>query len=201
VAEALRTPVETWNVIILGDRSLRELDRQRLGPREVAAIQNRLATATPLLQRAADNRQITTELAGNAIRFSLIAANTNNNNLHTRQARRLAEGTSENLVVQILRGAHRVAQDLQDTESDEAKSFIKEYKSGIYKKLGELTIAGTTASVVGVGTALYFYGVPFLEFVVDNNIALKAFVGDAFQNPQLTQIIESIITLKSDIFD
>ena len=34
VAETLRKPVETWNIVALGDQTLRDLDAQRIGPHE-----------------------------------------------------------------------------------------------------------------------------------------------------------------------
>jgi hypothetical protein len=121
--------------VVLGDPILRELDNQRLGPRESQPDHDQLVAAAPILTAAAENRNITDTDAGEAIESSLVAAAISADNIHTRQAQELARGTSQNLIVQILRGAHRTAQDLQDPQSDEAKLFVKEYKSGIYKKM------------------------------------------------------------------
>ena len=74
VAESLRRPVETWNVVVLGDQILRELDSQRLGPQDVEPARNKLAAANPILLAAAHDKAITTTDAAAAIEASLAAA-------------------------------------------------------------------------------------------------------------------------------
>lgn len=105
LAESLRSPVETWNVIVLGDSTLRDLDRERLGLQEVKEAVSQISAAAPILVAAARDRHITTRQAGDAIAISLAAASESNSNIHARQAKKLARGTSRNVIVQILRGA------------------------------------------------------------------------------------------------
>jgi hypothetical protein len=178
---------------------LHELDAQSLGPREHQPQVNQLLIAKPLLTAAADDRNITTVEAGTAIKASLAAATDYDDSVHTRQADELARGTSRNLLAQILRGAHQAALDLQDPKSDEAKNFIKEYKSGIYKKLGEWTVVSAAFGVVSAATITYYYGVPFFEFVAAQSNLFRAVLVDIFQNPQLTQIVDSVLALRAKL--
>jgi hypothetical protein len=73
VAAALRRPVETWNVFVLGDADLVELDLKRLGPQEQqTAIQN-INAVKPIVETAAIDRHITTEQTGYVLTASLRA--------------------------------------------------------------------------------------------------------------------------------
>jgi hypothetical protein len=200
VAEALRRPVETWNVVVLEDQMLRELDSQRLGPQDIGPVRDNLAAANPILTAAAQNKAITTTDAAAAIEANLAAATIPTDNIHTRQAQQLAKGTSQNLIVQILRGALRTAHDLQDPKSDEARVLVKEYKSGIYKKLGEWTITGAALGTTGAVAATYLYGIPFFEFVIGNSDLFKIFIGNSFNNPQLTHIMDSVVNFRNRLY-
>jgi Leucine Rich repeats (2 copies)/Bacterial translation initiation factor IF-2 associated region len=202
-AEVLRRPVETWNIVVLGDPTLRELDAQRLGPQERQAAKDQIEAAKPILDAAADDRRITTTAAAATIKASLAAAEAPADNIHTQQAQALARGTSQNFVVQVMRGAYRTAQELQDPQSEEAKTFVKEYKAGAYKKLGEWTITGSVVAAGGAiaaaGTALYYASTPFFEFVVTQGPWLKAYLAIAFDNPQLVQIIDWMTGLRAKL--
>jgi hypothetical protein len=199
VSERLRRLVESWNILVLGDPTLRELDSQRLGPRERQEAIDQIAAAKPIVDVATANRGITTEEASNAIRATLVAANKSTTNIHTSQAQALARGTSQNLIIQILRSAHRLAHDLLDPESDEARSFAKEYKSGAYKKMGEWTVTGVAVGGVSAALLAYYQAGPFFEFVITYSEPLKAYLGDAFQNPQLLQIVDSIAVIRERV--
>jgi multidrug efflux pump subunit AcrA (membrane-fusion protein) len=198
-AEALRRTAETWNIVVLGDPILRDLDSKRLGPRESDDQLAELAPAKHIVVAAAEDRGITTPQAGAALQVSLVAASVPADNIHTRQAQELARGTMQNLVVQILRGGHRVAQDLQNPGSEEAKAFAKEYKAGLYKEMAAWTARGAAVGVAGAGTAVYFYGLPFFEFVVANGPWLKAYLSLAFQNPELTRIVDVVTAIRMKI--
>ena len=63
----------------------------------------------------------------------------------------------------------------------------------MYKKLGEWTITGSAVGVAGGATAVYWYGIPFVEFVSLNASLLKAYLILAFQNPQLISVVDSIV--------
>ena len=200
VGEALRRPIESWNIAVLGDPVLRDLDARRLGPQESELNQAQVTATRPLLEAAANDRGVTTLEAAAALRTTLEVSATAGDNLHQRQAQDLTAGTAQNLTVQILRGAHRVAQDLQDPNSEEARALVKEYKSGIYKELGAWTVKGAAAGIVGAGATAYFYGIPFMEFVVAHGQLLKAYLPMAFQNPELTRIVDVIIGIRIKLF-
>jgi len=74
VAAALRKPVETWNVFVLGDADLVVLDSKRLGPQEQRAAIENINAARPIVNTAATDRHITTELAGHVLTISFDAA-------------------------------------------------------------------------------------------------------------------------------
>lgn len=203
VAESLRRPVETWNIVVLGDPTLRDLDARRLGPREEGPTANQLATAEPILAAAFSDSLIVSSDAASAIEISLTAARSDVDSIHVRQAQVFARDTTQNFILQILRGAHRIAQDLHDPQSDEAKSFVKEYKGGIYKKLGEWSVTGAVAGGVSLATAasaaIYYYGLPFLEFVAANAPWLKAYLAITFENRQLLNVVDAVTALRARI--
>jgi shikimate kinase len=193
LAEALRRPIETWNVVVLGDPTLRELDSIRLGPNEAREGQDELLTAQQFIKAAADDPGIITSEAATALRAALAAAALPADTVHTRQAQELARGTTQNLVVQILRGGHRIASELQDPTSEESKTFAKEYKAGIYKEMASWTVRG---AIAGAAATTYLYGVPFFEFVVTQGPWLKAYLVVAFQNPELVRIVDVITAIR-----
>jgi Leucine-rich repeat (LRR) protein len=197
LAEALRRPVETWNVVVLGDSVLLDLDARRVGPEDVERANEQLAMAEPIIAAAVVDRLITTSDAASAISAGLTAAIPAVGNIHARQAHEFARGTAQNLVVQIVRGAYRVVKDLQDVRSDEAKNFVKEYKSGIYKKMGEWTVTGAVAAVLSAATATYWYGVPFVEFVAANAPLLKAYLAIVFQSSPIVQVVDGIVSARA----
>ena len=144
-------------------------------------------------------------MAGAVIEASTqVTAEVDADNIHARQRQELARGTSQNVIAQILRGAYRVAQDIQDPKSEEAKILVKEYKSGMYKKLGEWTItasvAGVASATTGIGAVVYVYGMPFFEFVVAQGPLLKAYLALAFQNSQIVQLVDVISALRNSFF-
>jgi hypothetical protein len=185
VAAALRKPVETWNVFVLGDAELVELDSKRLGPQEQKTTVENINAAKPIVGPAATDRHITTERTGRVLAATLRAASSQIDNINTKQAQYLAEGTSRNLVVQIVRRAYLFCQTIIDPQTDEARALVLEYKKGIVKAAGTATF----------GAAIY-YGAPyassFFEFVARNAETLKAYVAIALQNDQLRQVIDVI---------
>ena len=151
------------------------------------------------ISAAAEDRGITTSDAGAALKASLAAATTSNENIHARQAQELARGTTQNLVVQILRGGHQIAQELQNPSSEEAKNFAKEYKAGLYKEVAAWTVRGAVAGVAGAGAAVYYYGLPFFEFVVAQAPWLKAYLAITFQNPELVRIVDVVEAIRAKL--
>jgi hypothetical protein len=188
VAAALRKPVETWNVFVLGDPDLVELDAKRLGPQEQQTAIKNINAARSIVETAAIDREITTEQTGNVLTASLEAASSPLDNINTKQAQDLAEGTSRNLVVQILRRAYLFCQHLVDPQTDEARALVVEYKKGIAKAAGVATF-GAALATVSYGAP---YAASFFEFVALNAEVLKAYVAIAIQNDQLSQVIDVI---------
>lgn len=84
VAEALRRPVQGWNILVQGDSDLAALDAQRLGPQEQAAIIRNLSAAQQLIDLATADRSITTERAAGAINATIAAASRANDDINTR---------------------------------------------------------------------------------------------------------------------
>jgi hypothetical protein len=188
VAAALRKPVETWNVFALGDEDLVELDSKRLGPQEQQTAIENINAARPIVEHAAIDRHITTEQTGHVLTASLEAASSPVDNVNTKQAQYLAEGTSRNLVFQIVRRGYLFCQNIIDPQTDEARALTLEYKKGIATAAGTATFAAAVAAVS--------YGAPhaasFFEFVAGNADILRAYVAIALQNDQLRQVIDVI---------
>jgi hypothetical protein len=188
VAAAVRKPVETWNVFVLGDSDLVELDAKRLGPQEQRIAIENINAARPIVETAAIDREITTEQTGKVLTASLQAAASAADNINTKQAQDLVEGTSRNLVVQIVRRAYLFCQNLVDPQTDEARALVVEYKKGISKAAGVATF-GAVVATVSYGAP---YAASFFEFVARNAEALKAYIAVALQNDQLSQVIDVI---------
>jgi hypothetical protein len=147
VAAALRKPVETWNVFVLGDPDLVELDAKRLGPQEQQTAIANIKAARPIVETAAIDREITTEQTGNVLTASLQAASSPVDNINTKQAQDLAEGTSRNLVVQIVRRAYLFCQHVVDPQTDEARALVLEYKKGVVKAAGVATFGAAVVTI------------------------------------------------------
>jgi hypothetical protein len=173
---------------VLGDPDLVELDAKRLGPQEQQTAIVNIKAARPIVETAAIDRRITTEQTGDVLTASLQAASSPIDNINTKQAQDLAEGTSRNLVVQILRRAYLFCQHLVDPQTDEARALVLEYKKGVVKAAGVATF-GAAVATVSYGAS---YAASFFEFVAQNAEVLKAYVAIALQNDQLNQVIDVI---------
>jgi hypothetical protein len=195
VAVALRKPVETWNVFVLGDSDLVELDAKRLGPQEQQIAVENINAARPIVENAATDRQITTEQTGNVLTASLQAASSPIDNINTKQAQDLAEGTSRNLVIQIVRRGYLFCQNLVDPQTDEARALVVEYKKGIAKAAGVASF-GAAAATISYGAS---YAASFFEFVALNAEVFKAYITIALQNDQLSQVIDVIEYTKTSL--
>jgi hypothetical protein len=181
VAEALRRPIQAWNVFVQGDQDLAQLDAQRLGPQEQVEILKHLAAAAQLIAKAATDRNITTERAAHALTSTLKAANDSNSNINTRLAQDLADKTSQNFFSQILRRAYLIRNAIIDPDSEAAKTLALEFVKG--------------ASSAAGGATLLFLGshaISFFEFVAMNPTLVKEYILVAFQNIQMTEIVDAI---------
>jgi hypothetical protein len=188
VAEALRRPVEAWNIFVLGDPDLLELDSHKIGPKEKDELSTQIAAAKPILELAVGDRGIITERAALAITISLKAAESKAGNIHTKLAKDLASGSSRNLIAQILRRAYIFCRDIIDPKSEQAEQLSAEYKKGISKAVGAFTVTAvaTSFTVAGANAGLFF------EFVAAQAPLLKHYILVTFQSAQLAQIVEII---------
>jgi hypothetical protein len=119
---------------------------------------------------------------------SLKAASSPVDNVNTKQAQYLAEGTSRNLVLQIVRRAYLFCQNVIDPQTDEARALALEYKKGIAAEAGKVTL-GVAIATVSYGA---LHAASFFEFVAGNAEILRAYVAIALQNDQLRQVIDVI---------
>jgi len=181
VAEALRRPVQAWNVFVQGDQDLAQLDAQRLGPQEQVEILKHLAAAEQLIAKAATDRNITTERAANALISTLKAANDSNSNINTRLAQDLADKTSKNFFSQILRRAYLIRDAIVDPESEASKTLTLEFIKGASSAAG-----GATLLLLGS------HAISFFEFVAMNPVLVKHYILVTFENLQMTEIVDAI---------
>jgi hypothetical protein len=188
VAEALRRPVETWNVFAIGDADLVELDAIRLGPQEQMAIMEKIKAARPIVVMASVDREITTEQAGKVLNASLLAASAPFDNINTKQAQDLADGTSRNLVFQIVRRAYLFCHEIIDPKTEEARALVSEYKKGAAKAAG----AASVTAIIAGATLSVSYAASFFEFVANHAEAFREYIATALQNDQLNQVIDYI---------
>jgi hypothetical protein len=192
VAEALRRPVEAWNVFVLGDPDLVKLDEKRLGPQEQQAVLNSIKAAKPIIENAANDRDITTEQAGKVLNASLRAASKPGDNINAKQAQALADGTSKNLIAQLLRRAYLTCKSLIDPQTDEDRALVLEYTKGIAKAAGAATFSTAVGAMVVAAKCCAPHAISFFEFVAAHGQAIKEYTAIAFQNQQLGQIIDTV---------
>lgn len=188
VAEAMRRPVEAWNVFVLGDPDFVELDAKRLGPREQQSILNDINAAKPIVETAAADRSITTEQAGKVLNAGLSAATVLGDDINTKQAQDLVAETSKNLIIQLIRRAYQTCQSLADPKTDEDRAIVAEYKKGIAQGAGVATLG----AIVATTTHAAPHAASFFEFVIQHALPMKQYIAVAFQNPQLGQVIDAI---------
>lgn len=195
VAEALRRPVEAWNVFVLGNPDLVELDATRVGPQEHTSVLNNIGAAKPIVESAAVDRGITTEQTGKVLSASLQAAAATADNINAKQAQDLVAGTSKNLIVQLVRRAYLTCQSLADARSDEDRALVAEYQKGVARGAGTATVGGMIAATTYAAP----YAASFIDFVAHNAPALREYVVVAFQNQQLTQVIDAIEHMRATL--
>jgi hypothetical protein len=191
VAEAMRRPVEAWNVFVLGDPDLVNLDAKRLGPQEQQSIVNDIETARPIVESAAADRNITTEQTAEVLDASLHAASTSADNINTRQGQQVVAGTFKNLITQLVRRAYLTCLAIGEPKTDDDRALAFEYQKGIARGagtgLGKVAV-GTTVAAAAIAVP---YAVSFFEFVVQHAPAIKEYFA-ASQSPQLLQVIDTI---------
>lgn len=146
VAEAMRRPVEAWNVFVLGDADIVDLDAKRLGPQEQQSVINDINIARPIVESAAADRNITTEQTAKVLDAGLNAASTLADNINTRQAQQVVAGTLKNLITQLVRRAYLTCLAIAEPKSDEDLAFVAEYQKGIARGVGKVAVGATVAA-------------------------------------------------------
>jgi hypothetical protein len=203
IAAALRKSVEAWNVFVLGDADLAQFDAKRVGPQEHLAILANISAARPIIEVAAADRNITTERAGKVLAASLKSADVSDGNLNIKQAQDVAEGTSRNAIIQLVRQAYLTAQKVADPKTEEDKKLEVEYLRGVASGLGKSVgsnIGNLTAAVVGGATAAAaVYAHPIFEFVAAHAGPLRAYFASVYQNDQMIQILNAIEIVRARI--
>ena len=172
VAEMLRDLVESYNIFIAGDATGRELDEVRLGPQERHAARAVVHAALPIVEAVQASEGLATASAVEALTEKIEGARDVPAGIDGDQAIDLSRKTSSNFVVTLLRAAYASVRA-------EPGFALKEYRAGIYRGLGAMTVAGLA-------------GWQIIAFVENNAEALKTFVEQAFHNPALVRIIEAI---------
>ncbi len=172
VAELLRDLVDTYNVFIVGDLTGRELDQARLGPQERNDANAIVNLAVTIAEAVQVSEELATAAAIDALTEQVEAARTAPPGIDGDQAIDLSRKTASNFVIELLRSAYARV-------SAEPGFAWKEYRAGVYRNLGAVTVAGLV-------------GWPVISFVVNNAQALRMFVEQTFHNSTLLQIIDVI---------
>jgi hypothetical protein len=188
----MRRPVETWNVFVLGDPDLVNLDAKRLGPQEQQSVVGDIDTARPIIESAAADREITTEQTAKVLDAGLHAASTPADNINARQAQQLVAGTFKNLITQLVRRAYLTCLAIAEPKTEDDRALVTEYQRGIARGAGAgLGKVAVGAAAAGTVIALP-HAVSFFEFVVQHAAAIKDYFAIASHSPQLVQVIDTI---------
>jgi hypothetical protein len=192
VAEALRRPVKAWNVFVLGDLDLVDLDAKRLGPQEQQSVVNDIATARPIAESAAADRNITTEKTAKVLDAGLHAASTTADNINARQAQQIVAGTLKNLITQLVRRAYLTCLTIAEPKTDYDQALIAEYKKGFARGVGSGVATAAVGAAVAATTIAAPHAASFFEFVAQHAAAIKQYFAIASGSPQLVQVIDTI---------
>ena len=164
--------MDTYNVFMIGDPTGRDLDQVRLGSQERDFARTVVDAALPIVEAVqASNGVATTEAVG-ALTEQIQAAcdAASSPDVNSDQAVELGRKTISNFVVELLR---------------------RSYSSIL--ALPGMTLKDARAGIVGTAAweALVHHQ-ELIKIVAQNADKLKAFVDQAFQNPDLARIIDII---------
>jgi hypothetical protein len=182
VARMLGDVVETFNVFIVGDPKGCELDHIRLGPQDRAAAQAVVDAAAPIVEAINAWKGLATAPAVEALTDPFEAARHAPAGIDGDQAIDLAQRTSKNIVLEVLRGASAYI-------CKEPGLAWRGFRDGYYRAAGAAAFVATSGAA---GAAVYYYGPQVAAFVVRNADVLRAFVEQAFHNPALIRIIKMV---------
>jgi hypothetical protein len=172
VAEILGDLVDTYNVFMIGDPTGRDLDQVRLGPQERDFARTVVDAALPIVEAVQASDGVATTEAVGALTEQIQAAcdAASSPDVNSDQAVELGRKTISNFVVELLR---------------------RSYSSIL--ALPGMTLKDARAGIVGTAAweALVHHQ-ELIKIVAQNADKLKAFVDQAFQNPDLARIIDII---------
>jgi hypothetical protein len=193
LAEALRDPIQVWNVFVLGDADLVSFDAMRFGPTEQKVVEQAWNAAQPFLSAAGKDRQITTVRAADAIDLTMKAAGVGGESIHATQARELAAQTSRNLASKIIRDAYLGALGTINPKTPEDLIRAEEFAKGAASEAGKMAVRGVTAAgVIGAGYVISHAG-SYIAWVAANADVVKELVANAFGGGQVSQIVDFIL--------
>jgi hypothetical protein len=170
-AEMLQDLVETYNVFIFRDPTGRELDQVRFGPGERSEAEATVHLAFSVVQAVQATPGLATAAAVETLTEQVEAARNAPTGIHGDQAIALSRKTSGNFIIAVLNAAYIPLQKLVA----EGNFAWREIRAGTYRAAGPAAI----------GAAYYYYNQETIKFVVNHARALKAFVEQAFHDPQL----------------
>ena len=168
VAAKLGDFIDSFNVFIIGDPRGLELDRNRLGPQDREAARKVVALAAPIARAAGELESPVTPAAQETLAEQVRAAIDAPNDINGDQATELAVKTTRNFVSKLLRFA------------------VVTVAAGFYLAAGAAAFEELSVARPEI-----------LSFVVHNPDVLRAFVAEAYQNPKLVEIIDSIVRAAS----
>ena len=184
-SEALRDPLETWNVLVVGDPILRQRDQERLGPREREEVKTELVAASPFLEKAKDNRKIINPELAVIIELEQEIAEQAVQNIHNDQATVLAAASNRNIAGEALSGAYKTAKNISEPKTSEMQKAVGDFKTGIY------TAAG--AAAFGVAAAGLWNGWQYVEFIALNPELFKEYLSVAFSKSDFSGHVDYIV--------
>ena len=195
LVEQLKRPLQTWNVFVLADPDLAILDSIRAGPKDRTEAHAALKLATEAVLAALATGHLMTPRAADIVERALASVEPEGTGINAVQKELVASKTVTNLIVRFILGAYDVVYRLRDPGSEEAKNFVKEYKSGIFKKMGEIT----AVSAVTGAAAVAYYSIPMFEFVTSHSRFFQDYATMVLSSNQIVEIINIAVRIKSSL--
>jgi hypothetical protein len=184
VAEGMRHPVQAWSIFVQGDPAMAVLDKYSLGPQEQQSVLNNLAAVERIVSKTVEDRNLLTQNAALAINATMKSASSTSKDINTKLAQELADNTSKNLFNQILRRAYLLRDAIIDPSSPAEMEIRLSFAKGAAQAAGGIAL---TAALTGVAHAF-----PYFEFVATNPMIVKEYILVAFQNSQMSEVVDAI---------
>jgi hypothetical protein len=169
VAQSLGDLVETFNIFIARDPKGRDLDQVRLGPQDRSPAIAIVRAAVPIVEAVKASEGLATAAVKEALAEQVGAALDAPPGVNGDQAIELARRTNENFIVKILHAG-------RDFLRAEPGFAWKEMRAGVYRGLAQ------SAAIPAI-----------ITFIIEYADKLKVFVGQAFHDPTLVNLIDEIV--------